>query len=103
MSQALYWWPSSIPNKLPYVHRDGEPNPETFRSDKAKRAKVFQSSYELSLAWFYTEKTEYAKRAADTLRTWFVAAAARMNPNLNHSQLIPGVNTDRSLGIINFS
>ena len=104
VSQAPYWWPSDVHGQMPYVRRDGEVNPETLKyPDKANLAKVFQSSFVLSLAWFYTRKEEYSKHASNILRTWFLAPGTRMNPNLNHAQLIPGANTGRAIGIIDFS
>lgn len=103
VSQALYWWPSHTPDHLPYVMRDGEPNPETLKDDKLYRAKMFQSTYTLSLAWYYTRRPNYATHAAHILRTWFIDPETCMNPNLNHAQLILGVNNGRPLGIIDFS
>jgi hypothetical protein len=57
----------------------------------------------LSLAWYYTENEAYAKHASTIIRTWFLSNETRMNPNLNHAQIIPGINTGRYIGIIDFS
>jgi len=64
---------------------------------------MFQASYILSLAWYYTGKGKYALHAGDILRTWFLVNETRMNPNLNHAQIIPCANTGRAIGIIDFS
>ena len=88
MSQAPYWWPSNTPDKLPYVQRDGEINPETIISDKADLRKVFRSLYVLSLAWYYTRNEIYGAHASAILRAWFLAPETRMNPHLLYAQCI---------------
>ncbi|KAM0257242.1 hypothetical protein ACHAQJ_004480 [Trichoderma viride] len=103
-SQAPYWWPSSTPDGNPYVQRDGERNPEVLNyTDRVNIEKVLASSSALGLAWFYSGDEAYAKHAADIIRIWFIDPQTRMNPNLNHAQLIPFVNTGRHIGIIDFS
>lgn len=103
-SQAPYWWPSDTPDGSPYVERDGQKNPEVLNyTDRVYVEKVFLSSYTLALAWFYTGNEAYSKHAANIIRTWFITPATRMNPNLNHAQLIPFANTGRHIGIIDFS
>ncbi|KAJ7350590.1 alginate lyase-domain-containing protein [Mycena albidolilacea] len=103
-SQAPYFWASNTPDGCPYVERDGVHNPEADKyTDHGDRGSMFQSSYILALAWYYTGNTRYATHAGDILRTWFITPATRMNPNLNHAQIIPCANTGRSIGIIDFS
>ncbi|GHH75844.1 alginate lyase [Streptomyces sulfonofaciens] len=109
LSQAPYWWPSQPrtddnPRGCPYVQRDGERNPEVDTgTDRPDVGKVFDSSYTLSLAWYYTGKKEYAEHAADILRTWFLDPDTRMNPDLDHAQFIPCKYDGRAIGIIDFS
>ena len=103
-SQAPYWWPSNTSDGCPYIQRDGIRNPEVDNyTDHGDRGNMFQASYILSLAWYYTGKDKYALHAGDILRTWFITNETRMNPNLNHAQIIPCANTGRSIGIIDFS
>ncbi|KAH8913103.1 chondroitin AC/alginate lyase [Coniochaeta sp. PMI_546] len=103
-SQAPYWWPSPTPDGSPYVERDGQKNPEVLNyTDRVYVEKVFLSSYTLALAWFYTGDEAYSQHAARIIRTWFITPSTRMNPNLNHAQLIPFANTGRHIGIIDFS
>ncbi|KAJ7125166.1 alginate lyase-domain-containing protein [Mycena epipterygia] len=103
-SQAPYWWPSNISNDCPYVQWDGVRNPAAdLYTDHGGHASMFHSSYILTLAWHYTGKEQYAHKAGDILRTWFITPATRMNANLNRTQLITCANTGRAIGIVDWS
>ncbi|MFJ1967595.1 alginate lyase family protein [Streptomyces sp. NPDC087903] len=109
LSQAPYWWPSQPPTAdnpwgCPYVQRDGQRNPEVDTgTDRQDVEKVFDSAYDLSLAWYYTGEKRYALKAGQILRAWFLTPATRMNPNLDHAQFIPCRYDGRAIGIIDFS
>ncbi|KAJ7198601.1 alginate lyase-domain-containing protein [Mycena pura] len=103
-SQAPYWWPSNTSDGCPYFQIDGVHNPEVDRyTDHDERGDMLNATYVLSLAWFYTGKEAYGRKAGDNLRTWFITNATRMNPNLDHAQIIPCADDGRSIGIIDFS
>ncbi|MET9496128.1 alginate lyase family protein [Streptomyces sp. NPDC006552] len=109
LSQAPYWWPTTSPTPdnpwgCPYEQRDGQRNPEVDTgTDRQDVEKVFDSSYDLALAWYYTGKKQYAVKAGQILRTWFLDAATKMNPNLDHAQFIPCKYDGRAIGVIDFS
>lgn len=109
LSQAPYWWPTQPrtadnPWGCPYVQKDGVRNPDVDTiTDHDGRGQMFSSVYTLSLAWYYTGRAAYAEHAAEILRTWFTDPATRMNPNLDHGQIIPCKTDGRAIGIIDFS
>ncbi|WP_410668248.1 alginate lyase family protein [Amycolatopsis sp. cmx-4-68] len=109
LSLAPYWWPTTQPTAenpwgCPFVQRDGQRNPVVDQiTDHAYRGEAFAAIYRLSLAWYYTGDARYARRAALDLRTWFLDAATKMNPNMNYAQGIPCKVDGRGIGIIEFS
>ncbi|GAA3198887.1 alginate lyase family protein [Actinocorallia longicatena] len=105
LSAAPYWWPRpGTPDGLPYVRRDGVRNPAAATAtDHAARGAMFTAGHDLTLAWHHTGRARYARRAALVLRTWFLDPATRMNPNLDHAQIVPGREGGRGAGVIDFS
>lgn len=99
-SQADYFWPNPKNPSGPYINRDGQSNPANF--DEHRRVMVALSIRmpALTAAWLLTGDKQFARRACDHLRAWFVTPATRMNPNLMYAQAIQGVDTGRSIGII---
>lgn len=103
VSLSRYVWPDpSKPDGLPYVHRDGESNPELEKYDRVPLGNMADAVNTLSLAYFYSEDERYAKKAVDLLKTWFLHDETRMNPHLEYAQFIPGVNNNkgRQYGLI---
>jgi len=102
MSQAPYfWYDSSKPNGRPYMRKDGQHNPETYKiADHKNLSDLSANSQALALAWYLTGDEKYAKKATTLLRYWFFDEATKMNPNLDYAQAIPGVNNGRGIGII---
>ena len=102
MSQAPYFWRNpDTPTGFPYIRRDGERNPEIKQfPDHDLLDKMVSAVERLSLGYFATGNEEYAVRAGQILRMWFIDPATRMNPNLEFAQAIPGLNTGRGIGLI---
>jgi len=102
MSQAPYfWYDSSKPNGRPYMRRDGERNPEIYKiTDHRELGELGGRLQTLAVAWKLTGDSRYAEKASALLHHWFLDDDSKMNPNLEYSQGVPGVNTGRGTGII---
>lgn len=90
-----YTWPDpSKPDGLPYIRRDGYTNPEWWQDfDRVPFERLAQSAEALALAYTLTGKETYASRAAHLIRIWFLDPDTAMNPDLEFSQIVPGVST----------
>ncbi len=100
-SLAVYWWPNKLfSGGKPYIMKDGKMNPEYLEYDLPLMIKMSSDFFSLSLAFFYTENNDYALRAAEILRHWFIDPETAMNPNLEYAQAIPGICSGTGTGII---
>jgi hypothetical protein len=102
MSQAPYWWPdSSKADGKPYIRKDGRINPErNLSKDRGQMGDMSSNVKQLALAYYFNKNEQYARKAIELMRVWFIDTATRMNPNLNYGQYIPGINDGRGIGII---
>ncbi|MFX6246308.1 alginate lyase family protein, partial [Acinetobacter baumannii] len=86
---------------LPYIRKDGQKNPEIdLVSDDRNFNDIINAATSLSWAYYFTDDEKYAAKAIGLLRFWFLDTATRMLPNLNHAQMIKGIDTGRGTGII---
>jgi hypothetical protein len=102
LSMGPYWWPDSTKSDgLPYIRKDGQRNPEYYTiSDQLFFGNIVQAVEKLSIAYAIAKDPRYSAKASELLRVWFLDEKTRMNPNMNHAQYIPGINTGRGIGII---
>ncbi len=92
-SLSIYFWPNpETPDGLPYVPRDGQPNPEISDYDRPRFEEFCRNVDVLALAYAATGDERFASKAAALLRAWFVDEKLRMNPNMLFAQFIPGDN-----------
>lgn len=101
-----YWWPDpEKPDGLPWIRRDGEINPLTRKgnTDFETKANMFSNTTTLAWAYFFSDNQDYARKAIELIKVWFLNEATKINPNLNFAQGIPGKNTGRGIGIIEFA
>ncbi|MBI9081554.1 MAG: alginate lyase family protein [Pseudodesulfovibrio sp.] len=102
-SIAPYWWPNpKTPDGLPYVHRDGERNPEA-DSDKYDRMRMHRMSRDaltLALAWYLTGNEQYAGKGTGLIWSWCIDSVTRTNPNMQHAQARPENSEGQHSGIV---
>ena len=103
LSLSPYWWPDE--NKedgLPWIRHDGRTNPasKTNASDSVRVGHFTRSVRALALAYYFSGDEQYAERAIDYVRTWYLNPETRMNPNVDFGQGVPGVADGRRGGII---
>lgn len=101
-SLSPYWWPDpEKPDGLPYIRRDGETNPERDRiSDRKPLEAMIRDVGILCRAYYFSGDEQYAQFARQLIHTWFLNPATRMNPNLNHGQLVRGRNLGKAGALI---
>lgn len=103
ISLARYNWPNpETADGFPYVHRDGETNPEVDIYDRNRMTEFADGVSALTVAYYLTDDARYGEKARDMVYAWFLDEATYMNPNLDYSQMIPGKNggKGRHSGII---
>jgi len=101
VSLARYFWPDPAkPDGLPYISLDGKTNPEIDEYDAKPFREMSGNVHTLALAGYLTGDDKYSARAAHLIRVWFLDEQTKMNPNLDHAQLVKGQNLGRSYGII---
>ncbi|MEI8111196.1 MAG: alginate lyase family protein [Chitinophagia bacterium] len=102
MSMASYYWPDpSKPDGLPYIRKDGQRNPANeLVPDHTSINDWITAVTSLGWAYYFTGEEKYAKRAVTFLKFWCLDTATYMIPNLNHAQIIKGIDTGRGIGII---
>jgi hypothetical protein len=100
-SLSPYWWPDPTkPDGKPYIRRDGKYNPERANYDLEPMDQMTKAVQKLSLAYALTGDERYAEKVATLIKTWFINAETKMNPNLKYAQFVPGLDIIRPSGVL---
>lgn len=99
-SEAPYWWPDPDNPGGPYIRKDGQVNTARFTANKSALNAMCDAVFTLGAAAYLLDDPKYAQRAARDIRAWFLDPRTRMNPNLDFSQAIRGVNEGRGAGVL---
>jgi acetyl esterase/lipase len=97
VSYGRYWWPDpASSNSLPFIRRDGYPNREQMAlGDQDRLWRMIETVEALSQAWHLERREDYARRAGEWIRAWFVTPATRINPAFEYAQIRLGRDGNR--------
>jgi len=99
-SQSDYWWPDPKNPEGPYIRKDGLTNPDNFVEHRRAMVRLSLQVPALAAAYKITNKNEYALKAIEHLKAWFIDEETKMNPHLEYAQAVMGVSIGRGVGII---
>ena len=99
-SEGRYWWPNPDDPDGPYIRKDGQSNPNLFTKHRNAVSELANAVSALTVAYLKTGEQKYATHAKAHVLAWYVNAETRMNPRLDYSQAIKGINEGRGIGII---
>jgi len=100
VSEGPYWWPDPKDPQAPYIRKDGERNPQRFMGNRSALGEMCEAVLALGMGGFYLKKPACVERANKALAVWFADPSTRMNPDLEHGQMVRGHNQGRGTGII---
>src|SRR5690242_15924312 len=100
VSEGPYWWPDPKDPKAPYIRKDGQRNPNRFNANRTALGDMCSAVLALGMGAYFRKNTRCSERVNKVLSVWFVAPETRMNPNLDHGQMVRGHNEGRGTGII---
>jgi len=93
--EAPFWWPDPANPAAPWVRKEGHVNPDRFVANKTALNATCDSIFTLGAASFFLDDPRYGRHAAQLINAWFLTPKTRMNPSLEYSQAIRGVNEAR--------
>jgi hypothetical protein len=99
-SEGDYWWPNSVSADSPYLQRDGMTNPDNFTDHRKAMIRFSRIMGALASGYLISKNEQYAGKAFQHARAWFIDTATLMNPHLLYAQAIKGRYTGRGIGII---
>ncbi|MEI6751814.1 MAG: alginate lyase family protein [Paludibacter sp.] len=98
ISAGRYWWPDPKNPGGPYIRKDGVVNHEIDKFDRGILGSMAKSVKELAVAYYLTSDENYAAKAVQNLKVWFLNPTSKMNPNMNFGQTISGRNEGKGRG-----
>ncbi|MFY9728405.1 MAG: alginate lyase family protein [Bryobacteraceae bacterium] len=98
--EAPFWWPDPVNPAAPWIQREGHINPDRFVANKISLEATCDSIFTLGAASYFLDDPRYGQRAARLINTWFLNPKTRMNPNLDYSQAIRGLNEARGGALV---
>ena len=93
--EAPFWWPDPANPAAPWVRRESHVNPDRFVANKTALSATCDSIFTLGAASFFLDDPRYGRHAAHLINNWFLNPKTRMNPSLEYSEAIRGVNQAR--------
>jgi len=100
-SQADYAWPNPTNRTgLPFIGRDGESNPDTFSDHRMAMRNMKDAVAALAAAYVLTGDDQYARKAAEFIKVFFLDKKTRMNPSLPYAQAVLGSSSGNAYGVI---
>ena len=99
-SEAPDWWPNPIDPTAPYMRQEGKNNPERYMEHRNALNAMCDTVFTLGAAAYLLDEPRYAARAARIVNVWFINPNTRMNPDLDHAQVIRGIDEGRASGVI---
>ena len=93
--EAPFWWPDPANPAAPWIRREGRVNPDRVVADKIALDATCDAIFTLGAASFFLDDPRYGRHAARLINAFFLNPKTRMNPNLEHSEAIRGVNESR--------
>jgi hypothetical protein len=90
-SESPYYWPDAANPTGPYVRRSGLTNPAAFTANRAALGSLCDAVLTLGTAAYLLDDARYATHAAHLIQTWFLAPKTRMDPNMDHAGVAPGI------------
>lgn len=100
MSNGKYWWPDPENPDGPYIRKDGVTNPHTRTTDKDYMSKMADAVETLALAYYFFDQGNFAEKAVENIRVWFLNPDTYMSPHMQYGQAIPNRSEGRPFGII---
>lgn len=98
ISAGRYWWPDPKNPGGPYIRKDGVVNREIDKFDRGILGSMAKSVKDLGVAYYLISDENYAAKAVQNLKIWFLNPTTKMNPNMNFGQTISGRNDGKGRG-----